>query len=346
MRDGTGTRLAAIAAGLALLGAAGGWWAVRSRTSPAVPVVTSAHRTVSPSPSPSPTPSAGPSPSPSATPSPTPRPTVPPPRPAAVPAHPPAPPPPKPPPPPPGSTTVTLAVPWYHQVYNLSCEEASLRMVLAYFGVGTTDQALLQAVGVDGIHYWNGPGGGDPYQAFVGDPNGSEVVDPSTGKNTGYGVYWPPIRRVAEGFGAPVERAGEGISPAAVYAAIRAGQPVLVWVTYNWQADARRDYTAWDGAAVPYAGPWEHAMVVTGIDGDGVRVNDPDRGQYWVPFAVFEAAYAVYDQMAVIFAGRGSRPPTTPTTPPPPPATSTPSPTPATPTPSPASSLTPGPSPS
>ncbi len=54
-------------------------------------------------------------------------------------------------------------------------------------------------------------------------------------------------------------------------------------------------------------------MVVTGIDGNGVRVNDPDRGQYWVTFARFDAAYAVYNQMAVVFGSTAPSPTATPT---------------------------------
>jgi hypothetical protein len=42
-------------------------------------------------------------------------------------------------------------------------------------------------------------------------------------------------------------------------------------------------------------------MVVTGINGNSVRVNDPDRNQYWVTFSRFEAAYAVHGDMALVF---------------------------------------------
>jgi uncharacterized protein YvpB len=129
----------------------------------------------------------------------------------------------------------------------------------------------------------------------VGDPNGSEV------RQTGYGVYWPPIKTAASHFGAAVAQAGNGVAPSAIYDAIKAGHPALVWVTFDWGADARSDYQAYDGKTIPYAGPEEHAMVVTGINGNSVRVNDPDRGQYWVAFDRFEAAYGVYDQMAVVF---------------------------------------------
>ena len=184
----------------------------------------------------------------------------------------------------------------HRQQSTLSCEEAALAMVLAFYGHPTTEQQVFEQVGIDRVHYWAGrSGGGDPYVDFVGDPTGSEV------QQTGYGVYWPPIKTAAEHFGAPVARAGEGIAPSAIYDAIEAGHPVLVWVSYDLRPHARSDYRAYDGRLVPYAGPYEHAMVVTGLNDSDVRVNDPDAGQYWVPRGQFEAAYAVYGGMAVVF---------------------------------------------
>ena len=41
---------------------------------------------------------------------------------------------------------------------------------------------------------------------------------------------------------------------------------------------------------------------MTGLNDTGVRVNDPDAGQYRVPYGQFEAAYGVHDRMAVVFA--------------------------------------------
>jgi len=237
-----------------------------------------------------------------------------------------------------------VAVPWQHQVYNLSCEESSLSMVEAYFGRTVSDQDVLTFIGVDQAHYWTGSAGGDPFADFVGDPNGSEV------KNTGYGVYWPPIQSAAAHFGTPATGAGQGISPATVYANVKAGGPVVVWVTFDLAVHARSDYVAFDGRTIPYAGPEEHAMVVTGVSDASVRLNDPDRGQYWVSRGQFEAAYGVYGQMAVLFAARGSVPPPTPaptpTPTPVPPPTPTPTPTPtATPTPTPSPSASPSPTP-
>jgi uncharacterized protein YvpB len=169
-------------------------------------------------------------------------------------------------------------------------------MVLAFAGHPTTEQQIFNQIGIDTVHYWAGKlGGGDPYLDFVGDPNGSEV------QQTGYGVYWPPINAAATHFGATVAGAGEGVAPATLYGALKAGHPAIVWVTFDLLAHARSDYQAYDGKTIPYAGPEEHAVVLTGINGNSIRLNDPDRGQYWVAFTQFEAAYAVYNRMAVIF---------------------------------------------
>ncbi len=198
-----------------------------------------------------------------------------------------------PPPPPPPPTSIVLSVPWYHQQYVLSCEEASLRMALAYRGVGVSDQQVLNQIGIDWTHYWAGPGGGDPFRSFVGDSNGSEIA------NTGYGTYWPTIQGAAGAFGGAVVQAGN-LSPATVYSQVLQGHPTITWVTFDWGTPGRRDYIAYDGVSIPYAGPDEHAVVVAGVTPDSVLVNDPDRGQYWISKGQFEPAYGVYGNMAVV----------------------------------------------
>ena len=135
---------------------------------------------------------------------------------------------------------------------------------------------------------------GDPYAAFVGNINGSEVA------LTGYGTYYPTITKAATALGGKVLRSGEGIAPGDVYQAVLQGHPVETWVTYQWVQPARRDYVAFDGRTIPYAGPVEHAVVVAGVDPGRVLINDPWFGPGWISKTTFEAAYAVYNQMAVI----------------------------------------------
>jgi uncharacterized protein YvpB len=192
-----------------------------------------------------------------------------------------------------------LNVPWYHQAYELSCESASLRMALAYEGIATTDDAILDIVGADlrpatfvgGALHW-----GDPYASFVGNVNGSEIA------LTGYGMYYPTLVKAAAQLGGHVLAQGEGITPAQVYEAVLAGHPVVTWVTYQWVILRRQDYAAFDGRTIPYAGPGEHAVTVVGVDPARVLINNPWSGPEWITKALFERVYATYNQMAVVVA--------------------------------------------
>ncbi len=197
-----------------------------------------------------------------------------------------------------GGTRV-LNVPWYHQAFELSCEEASLRMALTYEGIATTDAAILNIIGSDlrpayfdatGLHW------GDPFATFVGNVNGSEIA------LTGYGTYYPTIANAATVLGGHVLRAGQGIPAADVYAAVLAGHPVVAWVTYKWVIQHRKDYVAFDGKTIIYAGPGEHAVVVIGVTPTRVLINNPWSGPEWISKSTFEPVYATYDDMAVILA--------------------------------------------
>lgn len=201
-------------------------------------------------------------------------------------------------PPPPLPTSAVLNVPVYHQHYELSCEEAALRMALAYQGIGVSEDQILAAEGIDlrrpvydsaGQFHW-----GDPYAIFVGDPNGSEVA------LTGYGTYSTVIDRVATGFGGAVVRSGEGVAPADVYNGLLNGHPVVAWVSFDWRWHSNTRYTAFDGRAVQFGAPYEHAVTLVGVTPDAVLVNNPWTGQEWQSKATFEAAYATFNQMAVI----------------------------------------------
>jgi uncharacterized protein YvpB len=198
---------------------------------------------------------------------------------------------------PPGTGSRVLNVPWYHQVYVLSCESAALRMALAYEGIATTDRAVLDIMGSDlrgpvfdssGMHW------GDPFATFVGNVNGSEVA------LTGYGTYYPTIAHAAMVLGGHVLRSGQNILPPELYDAVLNGHPAVVWVTYHWVRLTRKDYVAFDGKTVTYAGPGEHAVTLVGVQPNRVLINNPATGVEWIDKPTFEAIYAIYDHMAVI----------------------------------------------
>ncbi|MFD8752410.1 C39 family peptidase [Kitasatospora sp. NPDC059577] len=195
------------------------------------------------------------------------------------------------------SSAAATGVPFYSQQLANDCEAASLRMVLAARGVQVGDQAVLARIGVDRVHYQvgvSGPLSGDPYRAFVGDPNGSEAA------GTGYGVYYPPVAQAARSYGLSVVQAGQGVSPSQVRAQVAAGHPAIVWVNYGWRDVAAGSYTAYDGRQVLYAGPAEHTVVVSAVRDGQLLIDDPNRGESWISEATFDAGYATYQDMAVI----------------------------------------------
>src|SRR3989440_12991455 len=102
--------------------------------------------------------------------------------------------------------------------------------------------------------------------------------------------------------GGHVLSSGQNIMPAELYDAVLNGHPAVVWVTYHWVRLTRKDYVAFDGKTVTYAGPGEHAVTLVGVQPTRVLINNPSTGVEWIDKATFEAIYAIYDHMAVILA--------------------------------------------
>ena len=139
---------------------------------------------------------------------------------------------------------------------------------------------------------------GDPAQGFVGDPDGRIE------RLTGYGVYFGPVAAATTKAGAQAIKAGGGlygspIAPSEVYDAVLDGHPVVAWISNTYRTAPLSRYTAFDGATVSYT-LTEHAVTVIGVRPDAVLINDPWFGRHWHAKAQFEAAYATFQQMAVI----------------------------------------------
>ncbi len=82
-------------------------------------------------------------------------------------------------------------VAFHRQEHALSCEIASLKMALSYYGVDVSETQLISELPVD-TPGPRQPGNiwGDPEKGFVGNIDG-------TMPNSGYGVYEKPIASVA-----------------------------------------------------------------------------------------------------------------------------------------------------
>jgi len=198
----------------------------------------------------------------------------------------------------PGS--ITIPVPLYKQTMNLDCETASLEMALAYRGHWYSQAYLFSLEHADtrpaiknadgSIRQW-----GNPFTNFVGNVHGAEHLA------TGYGIYYPPILWIARGLGDPGATGGTGYSASTIYAALASGHPVQVWVEYQWVRPATGVWKAWDNTKVHYS-LHEHTVVLSGLSGTQVRVNDPWPGvQYWIDKSTFERSWADFFNMAIIY---------------------------------------------
>jgi len=190
------------------------------------------------------------------------------------------------------------------QSHLLSCEAASLQMALTHAGIQRTQDAILELIGIDrtppelaadgSVLHW-----GDPFDRFVGDPDGSEIG------LTGYGVYAPALGRAATASGAHVLVAAQGVAAAQVYDYAAHQHPVIVWVSMSGHGDYRpqptTSYVAFDGRQIVFGPGFEHSVVVVESTPDSVRLYDPepDVGPHWISRAEFEASYQVFGEMAV-----------------------------------------------
>jgi uncharacterized protein YvpB len=198
------------------------------------------------------------------------------------------------------SPTVTIPVPVIQQSMVLDCETAALQQGLAYYGQSVSQAQLFAQENADtrlpvmgashSVLRW-----GNPYRQFVGYVNGSDWAP------TGYGVYWPVILDLAQRYGLPNAIGGEGFTPTYIYGELAAGHPVQVWIQTKFARVWLGTWTAWDGTPVRYSYA-EHSVTLTGVSPTQVRVNDVlDATQYWVSKSLFEANFADFNNMAVIF---------------------------------------------
>lgn len=177
--------------------------------------------------------------------------------------------------------TKKLAIPLYVQAYRLSCEEASLRMALAYRGIAVTDDDVLARVGYNptvrdtATNTW-----ADPRVQFVGDVTGHIGVG-------GWGVYAGPIAAAARSFGRGVVVVSGGATARQVAQALSDDKPVIAWGISG--AVVEEDSWNTPSGDVVRAPKNEHVRTVYGFDGTvenpiGFYINDPMAGRgklYW-----------------------------------------------------------------
>src|ERR1700691_4201453 len=190
----------------------------------------------------------------------------------------------------------------------LDCEATSLTIALASVGVHTTQQYVQDHFPVDTRAPVLGANGlpaewGDPYKDFVGHVMGSEPgSNPHWTEYAGWGAYAPVVAAEAKALGVPVAAQLTGWNPQALYAAVEAGHPVLVWTTVNYVSETARTWTAWDGRIIPWTEAG-HVVVLMGVDPTAgtLEFSDPLTGSYnGTTMAQFARTFTIYGSMAIV----------------------------------------------
>lgn len=186
-----------------------------------------------------------------------------------------------------------VETPLVQQIYRNNCETAALSMLLGSAGIEVDQRRLQDRIATaepldpktndDGEMIWGDPNGG-----FVGRP-------PGGGPAGGFGVFEPPVLELASRWADPVDLTGR--SAEAVYRRLRAGRAVMTWIGLSdgpyetWLSPEGTEITVNFG---------EHTVVLTGIEGDRLSVNDPLDGmrKTWTK-QEFEAKWALLEQRAI-----------------------------------------------
>lgn len=190
----------------------------------------------------------------------------------------------------------TIHLPVVKQALRDNCETAALSMVLSYEGRRANQLVLQNQVAHSapldpqpspdgGVQIW-----GDPNQGFVGRADGA-------GPAGGYGVYQRPIAALAHRHGVEL-RDLTGQSVDSLYRAVLTGHPVMAWIALS-----DGPYATWrspEGRLI-HVNYGEHAVVVTGVSANSVRINDPLSGTdlIWTR-ADFEGKWTALGRRALV----------------------------------------------
>lgn len=170
------------------------------------------------------------------------------------------------------AVAANVRLPVVKQVLRNNCETAALSMLVTVKRK-RIDQLRLQRQLARSEPLDPGTEGGrlvwgDPSRGFVGRPDGG-------GPAGGYGVYQQPIVALAGRHQVRLRDLSRR-RPSAIYRRLLQGRPVMVWIGLSdgpfrtWTTPAGRTVTGNFG---------EHTVVLTGLSGQDLAVNDPLSGR-------------------------------------------------------------------
>ena len=160
---------------------------------------------------------------------------------------------------------IKLNVPYYKQQHSATCTAASLRMILAHYGVSASETGIVSKMGYSprkmdtakSPDEWD-----DPSKMFVGS------IDGSIGAKTAAGPDAPPVAKAAIAYGRSAS-AVRGVSAAWMAQQIYAGHPVVMF-----GAVRGNEFITWKtpSGIITKMNRRGHATVVYGVTG---AANNP-----------------------------------------------------------------------
>lgn len=172
-----------------------------------------------------------------------------------------------------------LAVPYYRQQFSRSCEAASLRMALAYKGIITNDEEIINLAGYNPTEpNWADRTWDDPYKMFVGFMSGSKL---------GYGMYASALAKAGTSLGS-TNNVLKNPTSSQIAESIWNDNPVIIWGYIKGTVPELSYFYTKTGKRVPIYSN-EHARIVVGVVGSiedpvGFYIHDPLSGianEYW-----------------------------------------------------------------
>jgi uncharacterized protein YvpB len=158
-----------------------------------------------------------------------------------------------------------LAVPYFKQEQEYTCELASLRMVLAYYKINVSEKELIDLVPKDSTpkkgNIW-----GDPDLGFVGDLYGRTA-------EVSYGIHWKPMSTFANRWRRT--KIITNADPAMIQKFLKNKNPILAWIApvdapeLNWKTPKGKMIKSYLG---------EHVVVITELKNNVIKFNDPMNG--------------------------------------------------------------------
>lgn len=174
------------------------------------------------------------------------------------------------------------------QEHNLSCESRSAADLAAFWGVAFTEDDFFRRL----------PKSDNPHRGFLGDID----LPAGTMPPYGYGVYAEPVAATPRSFGLDA-RARIGWNLDELKAGIAAGQPAIIWASYDMRLPGTQTWTSSDGATSIVV-QWQHTFIAVGYNEAGVYLIDAyDASTKHFAYDAFLPAWEQLGSMAVTVTG-------------------------------------------